>query len=350
MYKTFVRNTLALAVALLVVCGSAVFLIDPYYHYHTPWFGLRATPFQERYCNPGLAEQFDYDSVIIGSSMTENFRASWFDDAFGCKTLKLSYSGARSINTRTIMEKVFAHGGIQNVFFGLDTAMLTSEVDFTQFEVPEYLYDGIGLNDVNYLLNKNILFGDTVKTLQRQDTFSFDDMYVWEKNYTFSGEEVLHGKQAYVKLRPKTVKEPIEKTALLRTSRANLEQNILPFIQQHPDTTFYLFVPPYSILFWDMEHRKGETDALLYMLADTAEQLLDYPNVKLFYYQNVEEIVTDLNHYKDYSHYSSDVNRYIVQSMKDGTHQMTKENYRWELQQMKNLAEGFDYEQFFTES
>ena len=249
-----------------------------------------------------LAEHFDYDSVIIGSSMTENFRASWFDEAFSCKTIKLSYSGARSINTKTIMEKVFEHGGVRNVFFGLDTAMLTSAPDFTQFDIPEYLYDGIGGNDVNYLLNKNILFGDTVKTLQRQENFSFDDMYVWEKNYTFSEKEVLYGKQAYVKSRLKTVKEPMEKTALLQTSRANLEQNILPFIQQNPDTTFYLFVPPYSILFWDMEHRKGETDALLYMLEDTAEQLLDYPNVKLFYYQNIEEIVTDLNNYKDYSH------------------------------------------------
>ena len=90
----------------------------------------------------------------------------------------------------------------------------------------------------NYLLNKNILFGDTVKTLQRQENFSFDDMYVWEKNYTFSEKEVLYGKQAYVKSRLKTVKEPMEKTALLQTSRANLEQNILPFIQQNPDTTF----------------------------------------------------------------------------------------------------------------
>lgn len=167
-----------------------------------------------------------------------------------------------------------------------------------------------------------------------------------EKLHVFR-KEVLYGKQAYVKSRLKTVKEPMEKTALLQTSRANLEQNILPFIQQNPDTTFYLFVPPYSILFWDMEHRKGETDALLYMLEDTAEQLLDYPNVKLFYYQNIEEIVTDLNNYKDYSHYSSDVNRYIVRSMREGTHQMTKENYRAEFQRMKDLAENFDYEQFF---
>ena len=193
MYKKFVRNTLMMTVALLIVCGSAIFAIDPYYHYHTPWFGLQATPFQERYCNAGLAEHFDYDSVIIGSSMTENFRASWFDEAFSCKTIKLSYSGARSINTKTIMEKVFEHGGVRNDFFGLDTALLTSAPDFTHFDIPEYLYDGIGGNDVNYLLNINILFGDTVKTLQRQENFSFDDMYVWEKNYTFSEKEVLYG-------------------------------------------------------------------------------------------------------------------------------------------------------------
>lgn len=347
MYKKFTRNTLLLVLALLIASGAALFVVDPYYHYHTPWFGLQATPFQERYCNPGLAEHFDYDSVIIGSSMTENFRASWFDEAFGCKTLKLSYSGARSINTRRIMEKVFARSGIKNVFFGLDTAMLTSDPDFTQFEVPEYLYDGIGLNDVNYLLNKDILFGDTVKILQRQENFDFDAMYAWEKNYTFSAKEVLHGKQAYVRLRPKSVEKPQAETAFLSTSRENLKQNILPFIEEHSETTFYMFVPPYSILFWDMQNRKGATQALLTMLEDAAEQLLAYPNVKLFYYQAVEDIVTDLNNFKDYSHYSSDVNRYIVNSMKAGTHQMTKENYRSELQKMKRLAEHFDYEQFF---
>ena len=29
------------------------------------------------------------------------------------------------------------------------------------------------------------------------------------------------------------------------------------FIQQNPDTTFYLFVPPYSILFWDIGAPQG---------------------------------------------------------------------------------------------
>jgi len=33
--------------------------------------------------------------------------------------------------------------------------------------------------------------------------------------------------------------------------------------------------------------------------------------------------------------------------MREGTHQMTKENYRAEFQRMKDLAENFDYEQFF---
>lgn len=347
MYKKFAHSTLLITLALLIACGSAIFLIDPYYHYHAPWFGLKAVPLQERYCNPGLAAHFEYDSIIIGSSMTENFKASWFDEAFDCRTLKLSYSGARSINTRTIMEKAFANQEIRNVFFGLDTSMLTSAVDFTQFDLPEYLYDGIGLNDANYLLNKDILFGDTVKTLQRQDDFQMDDMYSWWENYTFSEEEVLYGKQAYVNLRPKTVKAPKAKDALVALGMENLQQNILPFIQQHPETTFYLFIPPYSILFWDMQQRQGSLEALIYLLEQTAEVLLSYPNVKLFYYQNIEEIITDLNNYKDYTHYSIDINAYIVNSMKQGSHQMTKENYRAELQKMQQLVENFDYSQYF---
>lgn len=54
MYKKFVRNTLMMTVALLIVCGSAIFAIDPYYHYHTPWFGLQATPFRSGIAMRGL--------------------------------------------------------------------------------------------------------------------------------------------------------------------------------------------------------------------------------------------------------------------------------------------------------
>ena len=32
---------------------------------------------------------------------------------------------------------------------------------------------------------------------------------------------------------------------------ANLDVNIIPYIEAHPETTFTIFYPPYSILYWN---------------------------------------------------------------------------------------------------
>lgn len=66
----------------ILAAGLLVLLIDPFFHYHMPWFGLKPVINDEIYQNPGLAKHASYDSIIIGSSMTENFDAAWFDEAY----------------------------------------------------------------------------------------------------------------------------------------------------------------------------------------------------------------------------------------------------------------------------
>jgi hypothetical protein len=54
----------------------------------------------ERYLNDGIVKHFDYDSIITGTSMTQNFRASEFDELFKAHCVKVPLSGAsyREIN------------------------------------------------------------------------------------------------------------------------------------------------------------------------------------------------------------------------------------------------------------
>ncbi len=61
------------------------------------------------YATPGAAKHFDYDAVIVGSSMTENFRHSWFEND-GYNLLKLSYSGAQTADYETILNMVYDSG------------------------------------------------------------------------------------------------------------------------------------------------------------------------------------------------------------------------------------------------
>lgn len=79
--RRFVIGVIVLlaAIALLVIC------IDPFFHYHEPWFGLKAVLTDKEYQCVGSLKNFDYDNLIVGSSVTENNNNAWFDEAFGGK-------------------------------------------------------------------------------------------------------------------------------------------------------------------------------------------------------------------------------------------------------------------------
>lgn len=342
--KTFSLLSLFLTLALLLVAGVTVWIVDPFYQYHKPMADLQPLVNRAEYQNVGMARHLDYDSVITGSSMTENFRASWFDEAFGGRTLKLPFSGGRSKDFDILFSAIFEHGGIRRVYYGLDIYALIAESDATRNEWPTYLNDESLLNDVNYLLNKDVLFGDVADALyntQGEPGTTLDEAYVWEQHYTFSKEATL---KTYHRAEVSTEKP---ETYYLDICRQNLK-NIMPHIESHPETEFYIFFSPYSILYWDDTQRNGTTQATIAALRLAMNTLLEQENVKLFYFQNVEEIVTNLDNYKDYTHYGPNINRLMLECMKNGEHRVTKDTMEAELEQMYRLAVEFDYEALFS--
>ena len=74
---------------LLISCSciiSVVVYVDPFMHYHKPiiskfFYSLD----NQRSQNDGIIKYFDYDAIITGTSMIENFKTSEFDKLFkGC--------------------------------------------------------------------------------------------------------------------------------------------------------------------------------------------------------------------------------------------------------------------------
>lgn len=80
-----------------------------------------------------------------------------------------------------------------------------------------------------------------------------------------------------------------------------------------------------------------------------ADRLLQYDNVHLFYFQNMEE-VTDLNNYADYSHYKPEINRYMVECFANGEHEITSsEEMDLELTKMRGIIDEFDFDELFSQ-
>ena len=89
----FKRTIVGFLLVAGMACGAATALVvyvDPFFHYHKPLPGFPYLVDNQLSQNPGMAAHMDYDSVILGSSMTVNFQTKWFGELMDLNTIKLS--------------------------------------------------------------------------------------------------------------------------------------------------------------------------------------------------------------------------------------------------------------------
>ena len=344
--KTFSLTVIAGTIALLLIFAAGIYMIDPFCQYHMPINEMKPVFSRgtQNYLNPGLAKNSDYNSVVLGSSVSENFYASQFSKVFDCNAIKLPSAGGYSTNYKEIMTVVFREKKIKNVFFSLDEFALWNDPEKPNQELPLYLYDTNPLNDVSYLLNKSSLnyVYDMIRQNHSGTAIDYDKAYNWQNEFTFSKERTLKYYQ-----RPELHKTN-SKNKYIKKFGKNLE-NITTFIEGNPDTTFYIFLPPYSIIWWDGITRDGNLDAVLNALTVSMKQLAGYKNVKLFYFQNIPEI-KDLDNYRERMHFTETMNAEMVVDMNKNKYRVTEKDVDKVLADMKKTVKKFDFSVFFPEN
>ncbi len=336
------KSLVIFAIFTFIILGSVIavtIVVDPFFQYHKPLPGFPYLIDNQINQNPGMAKNMEYDSVILGSSMTVNFNTSWFDELMGLNTIKLSYSAAYPKDQANIMEILFdSPNQVDNVFLGIDVITYMAGVEETKYPIPEYLYNDKVYDDVGYLLNKDVLLNYILRPIADQEKSDLATIYAswWTEEY-YDEEWVL---AHYTSPEQTAAETPSD--AYIAAVEANLSQNICPFIEANPDTDFVIFFPPYSILFWNDVLRENHLEATLEEIRYLCERLEAYENVSLYFFLDQEWIVTDLNHYADYSHYHPDFNRYMVECFADGTCRV--EDIETNLNHMRNIVEDYDFD------
>lgn len=347
--KKWTIVTLSAFLILLLSMGAATVVIDPYFHYHAPLEQLQYPLNNERYQNNGIVKNFSYDAIITGTSMTENFKTSEFDVLFGVNSIKVPFSGGsyREIN-ENLECAIQSNPDIKYIVRGLDYDYLLWDKDRQKYDsYPAYLYDEVIWNDVYYIFNKEILFNNTFQVISYtragHKTTSFDSYANWMSGYIFGKEAV-----------DKTYSRQMEKADRLDFTiedqiklEGNLSQNVTALIEQNPDITFYLFFTPYSIYYWDMLCQAGRLDQQMEAEKRAIEFLLSHRNIKLFSFFDEFDLILDLNNYKDIAHYSEEINSQILRWMRDGDHQLTKDNYEQYCEKTREFYSSFDYDSLF---
>lgn len=333
------------------IIGSWVIHIDPFFHFHKPLVdGYSYTLNNERSQNDGISKHFDYDALITGTSMTQNFKTSEMDEIFGTHSIKVPYSGGtfKEINDN-VVNAIEHNENLRYVVRSLDMWNFTEDKDAMRQDLgkyPTYLYDDNVFNDVNYVFNRNVIFDRVypMTTANDQEGFtpgitSFDSYSNWMSSYTFGIKTVCPDGVPEVAAGEPVHLTETEKEMVLGSTR----QNITDAAEKYPEVTFYYFITPYSAVWWKdlinagTIYKQTEAERLI------IEELIKYDNIKLFSFNTQAYITADINNYKDSHHYGQWVNSLILRYMHDGKCQLTKDNYESYLDEELKFYLLFDY-------
>lgn len=351
--KWWIAGFLAAAAVPLSIAAFSVARIDPFFHYHAPlageyFYGLN----NQRSQNIGILRSFDYEGIITGTSLTENFRTSEADRIFGCTFVKVPFSGGSYREINDNLSLAAAHNEqLKIVIRGLDMKKLIEDKDAMRTDMgdyPTYLYNENPLDDVQYLFNRDVVLKTVyrMETAKREEGFepgveSFDSYSNWMPYNTFGVDTVFpEGVPQTDRTVPQADLTEEERQMVLE----NVRQNVTELAGAYPDVTFCYYITPSSAAWWQGLINQGTFCRQIQAEQLEIEEILKVSNIKLYGFSDLTDITTDLDNYKDSTHYGDWINSRILRYIKDGKGLLTEENYLEYLQKEKDFYWSFDYE------
>ena len=362
--SVWLRGFLGLTALMLVLVLAAVVWLDPFFHYHKPVDGFYYRLSDQRFQNDGITRHFDYDAVITGTSMAENFLTSQLDELYGVHSVKVPYPGATYREINDNLRAAFAtHDQIRLVVRPLDYSHLVEDKDLLRDdmgEYPDYLYDRVLFNDVKYIYNQSVVIGHVLPMLYRRlrgvpgGIDSFDSYGM--SSYTYGPEQALEGRETFrIPGRDGPGQAPEEDETggaqqnvhltpeELQILTGNITQNVTDLAMAHPETTFCYFFPPYSAVWFGSLLEDGTFEKHLEAERTAAQMMLSCENIRLFSFSTQAEITTNLDNYRDAGHYGPWINELLLTYMQSGRCELTGENLDAYIEEERALYSGLDY-------
>lgn len=334
----WLRRFLALALAVLAVLAVLVYIIDPYYNYRAYDHKYKL---DKIFSVPGVVKNFDYDTIIIGSSMTQNFDMDSFRQELGQNPIKATLGGITGKEISALFKLAQDSGHAQTYYICLDNSTLAA--GSTEQRFPEYLMDFNIFNDYRYFwgyeawmrfipLNLALVTADKlgIELPERfNEARSIDMMGAWAYLYDFSAERVL---SVYAES-DNGAAVNVDATQAYSDPEANCDAFLESMDLSQGNIVF--FFPPYSSLLWyDMEQDEG-IESTLALKRYFMEKVSGYDNVKVFDFQGAD-ITVDLDNYMDLGHYSPEINDFMVSCFASGEYLASPETLAETEQQIRD--------------
>ena len=326
--------------ALVTLLCALSFAVDPLFRFRV---GNGKYHLKEGFSHVGLVKNAKYDTIILGSSMTQNFSTEMFSSVLDCKALLVGIGGVGLDEIISYIEYAQKLGKVKHFYICADQYLFTTP---KQSVTPEYLFSDSILSDLRYLLSYETYFRflpvSLVLTVADRLGITFPDEVAkkadvnsftsWDNNFTFSEETVIEN---YLSGDYKT--SSVNKNGIEERVKDSIDRLFEIVDTSKSDFTF--FFPPYSALWWCDAERDGLIDTYI-MAKEYFFEKAAVLGIEVYDFQT-EDFTLDLDNYKDTTHYSKEINNYMTECFKNKTMLLTKENLESNRQELEANVNAF---------
>ncbi|MDA9522306.1 hypothetical protein XI06_18925 [Bradyrhizobium sp. CCBAU 11434] len=360
---THIRQLLLASIACVLGAAVLTYAVDPLQLFRSSRSAFYSD--DTRVQNAGLIRSQSFDTVFMGTSLAIHFRQSDIDRVLGVHSLKLAMTGSNSRQQSFVMEQAIDRGA-KRVIWEMDDFIF---VDAADIEADPYLsvdlYRRTTKGIASYLFSaamaKESLFAllRSIPPLKQPltqaapylpVTFALadvDDIYALPRNVDvardYNANKAL-ASFAYITApsRSRFLGEGYGYEAMVR----HFEQDAVGLITRHPDVTFDIYFPPYSILqFVAMRDASPETlKIVMDLTAVIAQRLTQLPNVRLHDFRAIKAVTHDLANYGDVIHHSPVVDAKVLSWLASGEYRVDASNPLASLDALKAQVAAYRLE------
>ena len=342
------------AIFLLSALFSIIWIVDSLRLYHKPYFCKNEVFKNIRFSAAGIIKNYEFDSVILGTSMLENTSSKEASYFLNSKFMNLSTPASDFYERFLILNHTFKYKRLKKIIYSLDTdKMINISMGSSNYlEQFKFLYDDNKFNDIRAYLNDRMIKKTFKQLVGRCKSNDIDRPAATlndpDENIGFGGFEnwdkitIKNQMEGFLKINDKNKQTKFDNDKFLK-QKEYINEYLLNFVKNNQNTEFIFVVPPYSRL-KDALEIKYRYDNFLFIkevLRYLVEQSQIYKNLKIYAWGDTD-YPDNIANYKDLTHYSHEFNSQMLEYLRDGIGLLTPQNFDEYYTKFEQKSREFD--------
>jgi len=367
--KEIILTYIATILLLSLVFFGTLLVYDPLKLFHNKGKYKNYIQDNMREQAAGIINNWDFDSIILGTSMLENTSAKETSKILEGNFVNISISGGSWYERKFLLDYALRNKEVKKVLYSLDYLGATPKGGSGKYKISNwnYLYDDNPFNDFSAYINDKYLkclfsinskkhcMGRKILNLDRPNSWykskshlvrygGLDNWFKAKDNSQIKGafNQILRSTKA-IKLGHVIIGDDYSNSQKVKKSENYINKNLLNSVKKNIKTEFIFILPPYSRIKYAIwaQYNKRRFELYKTSLKYIVLKSRTYKNLKVYGW-GTEAFVDNIANYKDLRHYEYKINSWMLKAIKNKKGLLTEKNIDNYLNMITKKALNFN--------